>query len=230
MEGSTINTSMIATGAYKTHMNKQMISDVLPVTVKGTTYVEDSYIAENTPQGAYGGGVNLALGFSGSGANKQRYVIIRFKPTLVLPPGVTITTAKIYLYPYSKTGNNDHVCPMYRVWMNWKELNVCWTYWKNSTQRDYWNTAGCQAANDSGPENNVYDRKTTAEDTTTIKDADVDSYVSWDVTSLCQEWINRSASEYGVLIETDQAVSGQWMLFRSSESPETDEVPYLEIT
>ncbi len=161
--------------------------------------------------------------------------LIRFTPRqdLIDATSVTVVSATLNLHVGS-VEDSTHTISIYRCLQDWEEgaggAGVV-SNWNEYGTGANWNTAGCASASDSGVDDSTaYDRYATAEDVIVIDAADVNSYVSLDVTDLVQKWVNGTNKEYGVLIQSDREGVNNQAQFDTSDSGVDGWRPYLEIT
>lgn len=192
----------------------------------------DDYTGKTADSLLYEAGytTNYSTSYNGMGkgriANRTVRTVIKFsiKDDLEALGANSITSATLYLYPYSIVGS--HTISAYRILQNWVNDQVTW----NSYDRESgyaWNTAGCAAASDAGEDDGSYDRKATAE----ASDASVtiNSYsLILDITTLAQKWLAGTAKEYGVLLQSSNEDLNQLVRAYQVEAADTYR-PYLEI-
>lgn len=161
----------------------------------------------------------------GSSSNSINRSLIKFniKETLDNLGVISISSAKLYLYPYNIAGT--HTVSVYRVFKNWLDTQATWNSYQTGVT---WSGAGCSAANDSGTDDGDYDRKFTAEDSDSS--ISTGSYsIILDVTDLANKWFNGTAKEYGVLIKSNNENTNNYIT--AYESSQTDSLrPYLEVS
>ena len=122
------------------------------------------------------------------------YALLQF-PTPVLNSGDKIVHAKLVLYPY---GNYDNSLDIYTnensynpaLYINVHKILRSW----DETTATYQNIA---------PDNGFYD--STVQDYRVV-DGD-DSFYTWDITRLANEWVEGHATNYGILLKYDQPPS-----------------------
>jgi len=169
---------------------------------------------------------NLYLGMGkGGGASNTNRSLIRFniKSALTASGATTIDSAKLYLYLDGITGT--HIRSAYRVFRDWNETQVTWNSWKTGST---WSGAGCSSASDSGEDDGVYDRKSTAEDSDSTISTGSYSLIL-DITDLANKWLSGDAKEFGVLLQSSNETTNNYIT--SDDSEGVDGVkPYLEIT
>jgi hypothetical protein len=182
--------------------------------------VEDWRPWEGDPTNPNNTIVNLTTG-EASG-NYRSFLIIKPKQDI---PGETINSAILKIRKYGGTQGNDVKC--YRVLQN---CVVGEADWDEYSVGNSWNTAGCDAANDSGTDDDAsYDRHATALDTVVSGSNGI--FYEWDITSLVQGWVDGTIKEYGViLIDVDgEAATAEFQNWDASEATDGRR-PYLEIT
>ena len=120
-------------------------------------------------------------------------ILIEFTDLSALSSAATINSAKLGLYRYDADNSNPLTLDAYQITSSWAE-NV--TY---STQPSY---------------------NSTAESSVTVNGAAGDWY-EWDVTNLVQQWIDSSATNYGVAIFNHG--TGYFQRFVSSDNATASE-------
>lgn len=169
---------------------------------------------------------NSYLGMGkGGGATSTNRSVIRFdiKNVLTASGAFTITSAKLYLYPDGLVGS--HTVSAYRVFRDWNETQVTWNSWKTGST---WSGSGCSSASDGGTDDGIYDRKSTAEDSDSTISTGSYSLIL-DITALANKWLSGDAKEYGVLLQSSNEATNNYVT--SDDSEGVDGVkPYLEIT
>lgn len=179
---------------------------------------EDCTIYKGFPDTNY---ASLMVG-NFAGAEARNRGLLRFTPNQDIPLA-TVASASLKLYCSSIGGGDpNHTVSLYRVLQDWVETEATWNIFKTGSN---WNTAGAAAANDGGVDDDAsYDRHSTAEANAVVSPG----WNSWDVTSIVQSWVDGSVKEYGLLLQTNNETSGNYVLFKDSEDTDTER-PYIEI-
>jgi autotransporter-associated beta strand protein len=130
-----------------------------------------------------------------------------------LPAGATISSANLNLTVSGTFGGNPNGESMnaYRLTQAWTEGGVTWNRYDGTTA---WATAGGD-----------YDGTVRA---TSTANAGVGQTVTWDVTTLAQEWANNTSPNQGLIIINSGSTNG--LHFASKESGNGTYRPYLATT
>ncbi len=169
----------------------------------------------------------LGMG-KGNGADRTNRSVIQFdiKSDLEALGATTIVSATLYCY-LNLSVVGDHNVSAYRLLQNFVGGEVTWNSFSTGNA---WNTAGCAAASDAGEDGGSYDRLATAEDTIALADGLAPGSYAFilDLTDLAQEWLDGTASEYGILLKSDNEEILNYLTVENREGPDTQR-PYLEI-
>ncbi len=185
------------------------------------TRSEDTWILAISPNANQGSDTVIRVGRLAGAATR---VLLRFTPNQDIA-GAVVTSAQLFLYAHSSSGT--HQLSAYRVLQDWVEAEISWNDYATATS---WNTAGCDSASDVTGEDSSADRRATAMDVLSGVVSVGDTWLSFDVTDIVQDWLDSSASEYGVIIVSDQEGGGtNNIIFRSSEHATDGTRPYLKI-
>lgn len=166
--------------------------------------------------------------YAGAWTIGYRHTLVRLKNlSSVLPAGVTITSAKLYIYAYQRYGfSGTHTYSVYRILKDWVDSEATYNNYATGLA---WNTAGLGAVSDSVGEDSTADRTLTPADSSDY-DA-VNLWYSFDITDLAGAWFNGAASEYGVvLIDDDVAAGSSDQTYFYTENDSDGYRPYFEIT
>ncbi len=163
-------------------------------------------------------GVYIAVG-CGNEATKVNRTVMHFdiKNDLDAVNATSVASAILYLNP--DTMNGSHTISAYRVFQYWGSA---------ATWNSPWITAGCAAADDAGEDDGSFDRKATPESSDSTHSAGSYSTVL-DLTSLAQKWFAGTAKEYGILLQSANEATNNWVRWHQSEDDPDGERPYLEI-
>jgi len=180
-------------------------------TFQGTTETDDVKLSSSNPDKNYG--IQGDLYFHSTYA-RTLFRCNDIRSTL--GSGKTIHCCSLYVY-LSSTSSSDNLSA-YRVFKGWVEGDedgvdnddgdATWNDWQSDAYE--WASGGCGSADDEGEDNSGdgtgADRKATAEYTYTIDHPDdQNTYVAFDLTSICQDWYDETISNNGVIILTDAA-------------------------
>jgi hypothetical protein len=148
----------------------------------------------------------LIIGKS-SGTNKKR-TVIRFNIGSV-PSNATVLNTQLKLRYYGTSGT-----PWIDRWVQAHQLLVNWD--EAQATRDV-RLTGVNWTAQYGAINGT-DAKATMESTLLFKINEYPNWKSWDLTSLTQQWVNLTASNFGVILwATNEDTDGMNLFFRSSE-------------
>ncbi|MCK4589625.1 MAG: DNRLRE domain-containing protein [Nanoarchaeota archaeon] len=195
------------------------IDPVFGETIQGAENTSDSYIRQQTPNSNYGGATDIRIGESAS-LYKAFRGIIWFNLSHILN-GTEIESVSLSLYFYNipggdDTGNRTH--NVHRVQQSparpWEELEVTWDDY-NSTNN--WTTPGG-------------DFNATPTNSQTFDSSALGSWISYNVTTDVQDFINNPSTNFGWIIkdinETEDKTQRD---YRSSEYGTALLRPKLEI-
>ncbi|MFH1086278.1 MAG: DNRLRE domain-containing protein, partial [Chloroflexota bacterium] len=106
----------------------------------------------------------------------------------VLPPGTTIHSAKLMLYPISRSNEGGVTVSAFQVLRPWAEMQATWN---QARAGQAWGLPGCSQA--------ATDLAATASAATLVSAINV--WNEWDLTGLVQGWVNTPASNRGVVLK-----------------------------
>jgi len=120
-----------------------------------------------------------------------------------LPTHAVIVNADLSLYQYDTSGTEDLSIALHLVTESWEESSIIWT-----DQANY-----------------------TAPETTISVIAGESTWLSWDLTSILQEWLDGITPNYGIVLTDVEEFSGQTFIYCHSSDYTTDPTlrPRLEI-
>ena len=140
-----------------------------------------------------------------------------------IPSSATIQDATLYLYLSSAGGDDLYDLTVHKIIHYNPVISACTGYTYNGTNSWTPNTQ-CN--------NNIPLAQAdiaTAEDTKSINKTY--GYKSWSVTSMVQDWVSNSASNFGMLVNSDPvASSGSNRFFSATESSNPGQRPKLVVT
>ena len=121
-----------------------------------------------------------------------------------LPDHAVIVNADLSVYQYNTSGIEDFIVALHLVTESWEESSIIWT-----DQANY-----------------------TAPETTVSVIAGESAWLSWDITSMLQGWLDGINPNYGVVLTDVEEFSGQTFISCHSSDYTTDPAlrPRLEIT
>jgi len=164
---------------------------------------KDTYLMSGSPINNYGTDNEINV----KGDDNQR-ALIEFNLSSI-PSAAVIQNATLELYVTNK-GMLTPVINIYRINNSWTELGTTWNSRNGSLN---WNTAG----GDTG---------TIIWTNTTISNKD--TWYTWNITSLAQNWINGTYPNYGIMLKDVTASSSTWG-FASSDNTNTSIRPKITI-
>lgn len=187
-------------------------------TVLGNNTINDSTLAERTPNVNFGRLATLRTGRAQQ-ANSDYHSIIRFNLTGI-PSDVEIINATLQLYYYEIQPGDDQGnrnISVHRVQQNptrdWAEMDVTWNDY-NATSA--WTSAGG-------------DYNATPTDTATFNSTAVSTFISWNVTRDVQSFADNRTLNYGWVVKDDVSASRTRRNFRSKEAVVPAQRPRLLI-
>ena len=177
--------------------------------------VEDNWMRQSIS--GQNRGTETTLKVSKFASGDHNHALLQFDLSNI-PSSQTISAATIYLRVSSAPGST-HGISMRSVLRNWGETTSTWTDYDTSVS---WTTGG--ALGDGT------DRTATASATSNVLSTDAGNWISFDVTTLVQDWYNAVLTNNGVHISRDGAgEDGEEILFHSSEAT-TGSRPELVVT
>ena len=148
------------------------------------------------------------------GYKQQNAALLRFDLGGI-PGGCTVTQASLQLYATGWGGSNVTL-GVYRVL---RGTDLCQATWNQAASGNPWALPGC---NDTSS-----DRSATAEATVTTNG--IGKWYAFSLTGLVQDWVNGSASNYGLLLRQTASTTGSFNL-TSAESGAPQLRPRLIVT
>jgi hypothetical protein len=178
------------------------------------TNAKDNFLYKNGPTTNFGGSGIFYYDERAATLEAARPIIGFDLP--VLPVGAVIVSAELQLkvqqYTFIDANNANATVPhsfsVHQMLLPWDENTSNWNTTDGATP---WNTAGLGAGTDYNA---------AAEDSVVISSANVGQYVSWDITSLVNDWYGAVAQNYGLHIS---GPAGNPLII-SSEGDTTDGV------
>ena len=210
----TLNFTLTATNSAGSNTGTVKIT-VLPVGIivipqyltiqPGPAEGKDSYIYSNYPDDNYGNINSVAIGHIVTWGSFRAYFHFNLND---LPAGADIinATLKLYQYDYQVSFGvlQGFEIGIYRINGLWEENSITW-----NTKPSY---------------------KSTPESTFSVT-PDAITWLSWDITSLAQGWLNGSIPNYGVVLrDTDETTGNIFIKCYSSDFTDNSSAcPNLEI-
>ncbi len=170
----------------------------------------DAGIVAVNPNNNYG--ANPQISIYNNGGNVQRIVTLFDLPSL--PSGESVVKATLRMTAY-KTQSHNEPMDVYRITAPWDESTVTWNTSWVTPGGDY---VGSTGGRDVSPY---------ATTKVSLDGSEERATISWDITSLVQEWYGGKAN-YGLVL---LAGEGNQLVFFSREGGvESESLPALEIT
>ena len=199
-----------AEGSVSTHVvvtvNPTDSTEVSITIQPGVDEGKDSHVSSETPNENYGSSIFPRIGSYLYDSWVISRCYLQFDLS-ILPADAVIVAASLKLYQYytPHTSLEDHFVDLHRVSGNWEEDTLTW--------------------------NNKPSFNPIAE-STSFNDSDTFTWLSWDITSLLQDWLDGVFSNYGVVLKgADEGSDHTGCLYISSEYPsDPSQHPKLEIT
>lgn len=179
------NNNLMLTGVPLNWLNSQPQGTVvLDPTVSLSPPTDDTWI-ENGLDSNFGSYTQIRIGRMA--ANPYKRSLVRFDVSAV-PQNATLQSASLQLYYYLNNGTAvSRSIQCHQVLQQWKQLEATWV--KRLTAIN-WGTAGVGL--------DGVDAKATPEDTQTWF-TEVNTWKSYNLTALTQQWVNGSQPNYGVI-------------------------------
>ena len=175
---------------------------------------EDTYI-EAWDGGETNHGADRSLQVRSGGV---KAALLRFDLSSV-PPGATVTGAKLYLYSADEGGPRNQYVTAYPVRRSWVAGETTWTH---ATAADLWGEAGCYGADDYGERGMVVVE-------VRPEQAEYGFPYAFDVTQMVLDWVAEPESNFGLLLRGCAGYSVEYQFISSDWSSKPSEQPRLEI-
>lgn len=181
------------------------LARVWPVKVDPSTVIQpsskDAYVGKLYPDDKHGSEVWLYVGRWTSSTDVYMS-IIQFNLTSI-PSAATITSATMELWCGDAGSPTAYYIKFYRMLKDWDETTVTWN--NPSDKYDYATVDGSSTV--SGP----------------------NTWYSFDLTTLVQNWFNNTYANYGVLLIGDETANYTYKAFYSKEVSDTAKRPKLTV-
>ena len=175
---------------------------------------KDTYLSSLLPNTNYG--ISTTMGLRDEDSNGYFYNGLLQFDLSNLPQADAIYDAKVWLYKYTTNGGGDSDVSVHRVTQSWTETGTGAT-WNTYNGVTFWASAG-------GDYNSV------AEDFASI-DGSLDTWYSWDITSLVRSWKSGTYQNYGMIFINDDGVNDDgFQYFYSSDYSSTTLRPKLVVS
>ncbi|MGB6680902.1 MAG: DNRLRE domain-containing protein [Candidatus Bathyarchaeia archaeon] len=173
---------------------------------------KDTYLWQHNPTVNYG---NQLLMYVGGAPYWREHTLVKFDLSSI-PDGSVINSAYLRLY-YNAAGSTGdpggRTYTVYRMTQDWVELECTWNIFSTGNS---WTTAGGDYTD------------TNKASLTLPSMGGQDSWVSWTVTDIVEDWITFGNPNYGFLIREEE-VAGIYSAFRSTQHSESTTRPILEV-
>lgn len=178
----------------------------------------DTYLDSANPNSNSGSLTTLLIGET-SGVVQKGRTLIKFDLSSI-PSTATINSAVLSLWVKTDYSTNARNFKVYRVLLNWVELEATWNNWKTGTA---WTTAGCgSAGNDFNPTVWATTAFAASESAGTEKQFDLD-------TTEFVKLIDGTYQNYGWKIQADTELNDAYQFYSSGEETFTERRPKLVV-
>jgi len=195
-----------------------------------TTSITDNRDVRLMDGGFYGTGASLSIG-KNAGVNKSRS-LVSFNVSSILA-SATVLNAQMKLYYYSAVGSTwgDRWVQAHQLYASWAETQAnrdnrrTGVPWKVQ----YGKIGG-------GSDSLTTDANGTMESTMLFQSGQTNTWKTWDLSRLTQQWVATPSSNFGVLLwaapvgTTSEDTDHMTLWFRSSEYSNSTYWPKLEVT
>ena len=137
-----------------------------------------------------------------------------------IPPGATVTGAKLYLYSADEGGTTNQYVTAYPVRRNWVADEATWTH---ATATDLWGEAGGYDATDLG------ERGMTVLEVRPTQ-AEYGYPFAFDLTQMVQDWVSDPGSNQGLLLRGCAGGSAEYKFVSSDWRTKPSSQPRLEVS
>jgi hypothetical protein len=161
---------------------------------------QDSYVYKGDPDTNFNSS-ELIIGY-GFGFNDLLWSFIRFDLSIV-PVNATIVSAELKLFQYESVNMEGLIIGVHKVNGPWSENTLTW-----NNQPSY----------NAAPEDII------------LRDPSENIWISWDIASLMQGWVDGSITNYGVVLKDEFKVIASISCYASEYESDITLRPKLEIT
>jgi hypothetical protein len=161
---------------------------------------QDSYVYKGDPGTNYNS-PELIIGH-GFGLNDVLWSFLQFDLSVV-PANATIISAELQLFQYESVNMEGLIIGVHQVKDPWSENTLTW-----NNQPSY----------DAAPEDTI------------LRDPSENIWISWDITSLMQGWVDGSITNYGVVLKDEVKVIASINCYASEYDSDITLRPKLGIT
>lgn len=168
----------------------------------GPTEGKDSAVTSDAPDSNYGTSEYFAIGNTVGPSIARAYLQFDLS---ALPTSAIIVSANLKLYQFITFGTEDFIIELHQVTVYWDEDTITWN-----------NQSGYLPA---------------LEGTSPVV-VDAITWLSWDISSLLQDWLDGSIDNHGIVLkDTDEALGDTYIWCRSSNYTADPALrPKIEIT
>jgi hypothetical protein len=153
----------------------------------GPTEGEDTAVVSDSPDTNYGTYEYFAIGNTAGPFIGRAYLQFNLG---ALPTSAIIVSANLRLYQFLTFGTKDFMLELHQVTENWNEETITW--------------------------NNQPGYLPTLESISPVV-VDAITWLSWDISTLLQDWLNGSIDNHGIVLkDTDEALGDTYIWCRSS--------------
>ncbi|MDH3353015.1 MAG: DNRLRE domain-containing protein, partial [Nanoarchaeota archaeon] len=154
----------------------------------------DTYIREGSDSN-YGTAATIKIGKTAAAAEYRGLINI---DTSAISSTDTVMDAKLQVYLSIASNNDSMTIKVYRVTSNWNQTEAGWN---NRTSTQTWSLGGGDYL----------------EELDSINFNDTLGYYNFTITSAMRNWVNGSYNNYGLIIISEGAISGDTKEFSSSD-------------
>lgn len=189
-----------------------ILSESLYISPDDGSYNNDTFIQKGLAAGAAGSSSSIIVGTVANG-NESRGIIM-FNISNISSTN-TIIDAKIQLYLSNSQGKKQNrTIKLYRMTSDWSETDANWT---NKDISTLWNTNGGDIDNTDELNYSIVSNKSGV-------------YYNFSIpTYIIKGWINGTYPNYGILILSNDTLTGNFSIFASSNSPTPEQKPKIII-
>ncbi len=168
---------------------------------------KDAYLKKDFNTTNYGSDTKILIGKDSAGNDLKG--LLEFNVSSI-PANSTITSAKLQVNLSYSSSNNNITIKVYRVTSNWTEAG---TTWSNRSASETWAVVG---GDYSGEFNSLVF-------------SNVSALYNFTITSLVRGWINGSYTNYGLILVSSDAATGDRKELDSSDSSSSSARPRLTV-
>lgn len=184
-----------------------------PITRQYQHSALDTYISANSPTTNFGREANLAVRTAKEDNVMASLLYFNISD---IPTNAVVTSARLEVYTYQRSNPSYIWVQTYKMLRPW---NVSQATWQNAASGQPWQAAGA-----SGPN----DRDSTYSDRKAVEV--LNTWYSFDVTGMVQEWVRAPAQNYGVMLYATGETYTQYDFVSSDNQELAAQHPRLIVT